>query len=163
MASAEDKIDLLLKEVKALQIGQLKAAEKMETVHSKIEGLNTWSVDAEKFFAGLSNDIADLKSRIAALEAIPIAPSKVPLREEGGRANGHHGETNHQGDDVGNHLPHPTLVKGEQQPPILARFTFDQSDNTGRKRFHNSFRSEPRDFKLPKLDFPKFNGDNPRV
>ncbi|CAO2189278.1 unnamed protein product [Urochloa humidicola] len=163
MASGEDKIDLLLKEVKALQIGQLKAAEKMETVHNKIEGLNTWSVDAKKFSTGLSNDIADLKSRIAALEAIPTAPPKVPLREEGGRASGHRENTNNQGDDVGNQLPHTTLVKGEHKLPSSARYTFDQFDSGERKGFHNSSRSDPRDFKLPKLDFPKFNGDNPRV
>ncbi|CAN6360906.1 unnamed protein product [Urochloa humidicola] len=163
MASAEDKIDLLLKEVKSLQIGQLKAAEKMETVHSKLEGLNTWSVDADKFSTGLSKDIEDLKSRIMALEAIQSAPQQVPPREEEGRANGHSVKHHHQGVDVGNHLAHPTLVKGEQQILNSARFTFDQPESSDRKGFQISNYHEPRDLKLPKLDFPKFSGDNPRV
>ena len=61
MSTTEDKRDLLLIEVRSRQAEQLKL---LTTVNS-----NTWSIDADKFFAELSNSVKDLGSCIEGLEA----------------------------------------------------------------------------------------------
>jgi len=67
MATAEDKLDLLLLEVKALQAGQLKLV-------NTVDAINTWSVDADKIAAQLSDSVKDLTSRMEALEAATAPP-----------------------------------------------------------------------------------------
>jgi exonuclease VII small subunit len=59
MANVEEKLDLLISEVKSLQIGQL-------TLTTTV---NAWSDGAERFSAGLNKEIESLTSRIKALEA----------------------------------------------------------------------------------------------
>jgi hypothetical protein len=55
MTMAEEKLDLLVNEVKALQEGQLEIA-------TTVKGLHTWSFDADRFSVGLSKEIASLTS-----------------------------------------------------------------------------------------------------
>jgi prefoldin subunit 5 len=62
MANVEEKLDLLISEVKSLQIGQL-------TLTTTVNALNAWSDGAERFSAGLNKEIESLTSRIKALEA----------------------------------------------------------------------------------------------
>ena len=81
MATVEEKLDLLLSKVKALQAGQLKLVTTMDAI-------NTWSIDADKISVELTKSVQDLTSRMEALE-VDTAPPQAPPREEGGRANGH--------------------------------------------------------------------------
>lgn len=80
MTTAEEKLDLVITEVKALQIGQL-------DLISKVNAINNWSINAEQFSIELNKFMTDLTSCITALEAITSkAPPKALPREEEGRA-----------------------------------------------------------------------------
>jgi hypothetical protein len=112
MANVEEKLVLLISEVKALQIGQL-------TITTSVNTLNAWSDGADKFSAGLNKEIESLTSRIKALEAATsAAPPPVPPREEEGRANGHGKRPLPQGADFGFPTPGHTLVKGNFCNPL---------------------------------------------
>ncbi|KAF8711284.1 hypothetical protein HU200_029305 [Digitaria exilis] len=118
MTTAEEKIEWLIDEVKALQGGQVKIA-------TSVEAISTWSVNAEKISGELSKEIQKLTSRIAALETIaPTAQESAPAREEEGRAKGHRVLPQHQGDDA--RLPnlHRTLVRGEKPREDLESYCY---------------------------------------
>nr|TKW16448.1 hypothetical protein SEVIR_5G300350v2 [Setaria viridis]TKW16449.1 hypothetical protein SEVIR_5G300350v2 [Setaria viridis] len=105
MASIEEKIDLLIQEVKKLQLEQVKLI-------TKVDAINTWSIPAEKTASDLRNSIKTLTSRMAAFEAATSAPPpQAPSREEEERAIGHHYEKSYQGADLGSSKPDPTLIK----------------------------------------------------
>jgi hypothetical protein len=112
----------------------------------------------------LKYDIQDLKSRMVALETLSATiHHKVPVREEEGRAKGHGMDNNLQGAE-GGVLPPLTLGKGEYKPLKTAPFTEipESSNARGCSAYHHS-PYEPRDYKLPKVDFPKFDGEHPHV
>ncbi|CAN6344408.1 unnamed protein product [Urochloa humidicola] len=150
MSSTEEKIDVLLKEVKNLTVGQLKLTETVESINKR-------SSTTDKVARDLGEEIRNLTSR---LEALSSTSSKVPPHEEEGRASGHRIETPLQGADDGIHLPHPILGKGENQSPKHSFTNFDRNESGGRR---SEFGLNPREPKLPEIDFPKFSGDNPRV
>ncbi|CAO2192172.1 unnamed protein product [Urochloa humidicola] len=154
MSSAEAKIDLVLSEMKTLQANQLKLTTTVESLHSK-------SDSTDKIAADLSEEVKNLTARIAALEAVTSASTQAPLREEEGRANGHCVEKFHQGADPRSSTSDPTLVKGENSLRQL-KFDLDPSYTSDRK-VESGRNSEHREFKLPKVDFPKFNGEHPRL
>jgi outer membrane murein-binding lipoprotein Lpp len=78
MTTAEEKLDLLLTEVKALQAGQLKLA-------NTVDAINTWSIAADKIAANLNKSIINLTSHMKALEeATSASPPPAPPREEEG-------------------------------------------------------------------------------
>ena len=62
MTTTEEKLDLLLAEVKFLQPGLLKLV-------TTIDITNTWSIDTDKISTELNHSIKDLTSRIEVLEA----------------------------------------------------------------------------------------------
>jgi hypothetical protein len=182
MATVEEKLDFFLKEMKAVQANQLK-------VTSAVGDLTSWSKGADLLAMELHDDIQDLKSRMQRLEAISSAPPhSAPPREEEGRAKGHRVETSHQGADAGALDPHHTLVTGENLKPKPC-FPFDIPESSHKKihlgvvpyvvnlehddrqihSYHNSpkedssYHHQPKDYKLPKLNFPVFTGEHPRV
>jgi hypothetical protein len=179
MATVEEKLDFLLKEVKAVQANQIKV----------MGVLTAWSKGADLLATELHDDIQDLKSRMQRLEAISTAPTfSAPPREEEGRAKCHRVETSHQGADAEALDPHHTLVTGEtlKQKPFLQ---FDIPESSHKKvqfgtvpcvmnlehddRKYTSYHNNPKeqsyhhnqtkDYKLPKLNFPVFTGEHPRV
>jgi hypothetical protein len=152
MATAEEKIDLLVNEVKALQEGQLEIA-------TTVKGLHTWSLDADRFSVGLSKEIASLTSRMRALEAATASP-KVPPREEEGRASGHRDPTSHQGFDVSS-ASHHTLVKGKINNSHIP-YPLDDQDMGLKHEYGHNYSSQ-KEYRLPKTDFPRFDGEHPRI
>jgi hypothetical protein len=134
----------------------------------------------------LHNDIQDLKSRMKQLESISSAPLHKAPKEEG-RAKGHCVPMSYQGADGGVLDPHHTLVTGETpKPKSFHPFDIPESSNMkvhfgvvpyvvnvdqdDRKypAYHNSPKEcasyhQPRDYKLPKLNFLVFTGEHPRV
>ncbi|CAN6380732.1 unnamed protein product [Urochloa humidicola] len=163
MASTEEKLERLIDEIKSIQMVQIKTTERVEAIHTRVEGIHKWSLEADHLASGLTKDINDLKSCMKTFDEFFKSTPKVPPRKEDGRASGHHVETNHQGADVGTHLPHHALVKGE---PTISNsgFQFLEAPESS-DRHVNSVANQygHKDLKLPKLDFPKFHGDNPRV
>jgi len=154
MTTAEEKLDLLVTEVKSLQAGQLKLL-------TTVDSLNKWSITADAITTDLGTTMKDLMSRIEALEAAtsPASPHAPPCEEEG-RAHGHRVVTQYQGNDGRNSSLHHALVKGEHQPHLVSR-TLDFPESSHRR--DSDHFSHNRDYKLPKLDFPKFDGSHPRV
>jgi len=103
----------------------------------------------------------NLTLRIEALEAAtPTAPPQAPPREEGGRANGHRVVPQYQGADGKNSSLHHTLVKGEQHLHNSSR-VLDFPESSHRRDYDGSF--QHKDYKLPRLYFPKFDGSHPRI
>lgn len=101
MTTAEEKLDLVITEVKALQSSQLKLT-------STVNSLDTWSDNADKFSARLSKEIKDPTLRMKALEATTsTALPQAPPREEEGRASSHRVDIHHQGDGVSDSPLHP--------------------------------------------------------
>jgi hypothetical protein len=127
MSTTEDKRDLLLTEVRSLQAEQLKL---LTTVNS-----NTWSIDADKFFAEHSNSVKDLGSRIEVLEAATTTALPLsPVVRESGRANGHHIVPHYQGAHERNSYLHHTLVKGESQRHVLHIAVVNEPESSDRKQ-----------------------------
>ncbi|CAN6236915.1 unnamed protein product [Urochloa humidicola] len=155
MATAEEKVEAILKEVKNLTVGQIKITTTVDDLHRR-------SVEAEKISADLAAELKSLMSRLEALEALSSMTShQAPSREEEGRAKGHGDATNNQGTSEGAVTTQNALVKGEHaNPKFNSSASFDHTEENGRR---SQYTSHPREFKLPKLDFPKFTGENPRV
>jgi hypothetical protein len=83
MATVEEKVDVILKQVKEIQVEQIKH-------YSKLEHVTMWSDKAERTAGEIQYTIKDLTSRITTLEALTsTAFNEVPLREEEGRAHSH--------------------------------------------------------------------------
>jgi hypothetical protein len=181
MSTVEEKLDFLLKEMKVVQANQIK-------VTIVVGDLTLWSKGADTLATELHNDIQDLKSRMKQLEPISSAPlHKAPSREEEGWAKGHRVESSYQGVDAGALDPHHTLVTGETpKPKSFHHFDLPESSNKkvhfgvvpyvvnvdqdDRKysAYQNSPKEfapyhQPKDYKLPKLIFPVFTGEHPRV
>jgi hypothetical protein len=97
-----------------------------------------------------------------ALEKLSATP-KVPPREEEGRANSHNTNNVIQGDG-GLVLPPLALGKGEDQT-IKTAFSTElaESSNTRGYSSYHQPHHEPREFKLPKIDFPKFEGEHTQL
>ncbi|CAN6297822.1 unnamed protein product [Urochloa humidicola] len=154
MSTVEEKLDVVINEVKTLQIDQLKLT-------TKVDGINTWTLKATKTSEELSDTIQSLTSRIATLESISASSStKAPWREEEGRANGHCDDQLHQGVDPGSLTLDSALVKGEQQQlkPIISDIELPEANWR-----HRNMGNSHSDYKLPKIDFPKFTGEHPRL
>ncbi|RLN34410.1 uncharacterized protein C2845_PM03G18270 [Panicum miliaceum] len=155
MSTAEEKLDRLLTEVKALKSGQLKLVTTVDT-------FNTRSVNSDKLATELSDSVKNLTSRIEALEtATTTAPPQAPPREEEGRANGHRVVPHYQGADGKNSFLHHTLVKGESPTHKLHTALVDEPESSDRK--HGTYHQHHREYKSPKIDFPKFNGEHPKI
>ncbi|CAN6299958.1 unnamed protein product [Urochloa humidicola] len=154
MATVEEKVEALLKKVKNLTIGQLKLTTTVDDLHHR-------TVDAAKISTDLAEEIKSLTSRLEVLEALSTTASpQAPPREEEGRAKGHGDMTNHQGTSAGALVTQNALVKGEHsKSQFTSGASFDLVDEPQRKSYHQNLK----EFKLPKLDFPKFTGENPRV
>lgn len=158
MSTEEEKIDLLITEVKALQVGQLKLT-------TTVDAINKWSINAEQMSVELSKELASLTSRMAALEAVPVpAPKPTPSHGEDDQANGHRKTNVFQGGDVRFPKTHHTLGKGElPNPKSLITSSIDVPEFS---RFRDtSVNQTPfnQEYKLPKVDFPKFDGEHPQV
>ncbi|CAO2210630.1 unnamed protein product [Urochloa humidicola] len=156
MTTAESKIDLLLLEMKTIQANQLKLT-------TSVDALTSRSDNTDRIAADLGAEIKTLTSRIATLEAATASSSTAPPREEEERAHGHREELIHQGADLRLSTLDPTLVKGEHQFAKSNTIYTDLGDLGSRKPLHANLPYDSKDFKLPKIDFPKFSGDNPRV
>ncbi|CAO2166488.1 unnamed protein product [Urochloa humidicola] len=146
MATAKDKIEAVLKEVKNLTVGQLRMTEKVDDIHKR-------SVDNTKTSKEISDELKDLRSRLEALEALSKPPIQDLTRID----------TTTQEADGGTQLPHHSLTKGENQLSKLSKFHDDIPESSTRRQDFQTNHVHTREPKLPKLDFPKFTGENPRV
>lgn len=157
MASAEEKIDLLVKEVKNLQLEQVKLI-------TKVDAINTWSITAEKTTSDLRNTMKDLTSRMAPFEAATSAPPpQASSHEEEGRAVGHRYDKIHQGADPGSSMPDPTLVKSESHKPHYYQFETEIPKSSDRKFTFHASQPQSREYKLSRIDFPIFDEEHPKV
>jgi hypothetical protein len=83
MATTEEKLNAVLKEMKALQLSHAK-------VVTAVGDVATWTKAAEQISEEMHVEVQALTPRITALEALSIAEQpKAPPREEEGRAKGH--------------------------------------------------------------------------
>jgi predicted RNA-binding protein with EMAP domain len=88
----EERLDAILKEVKAIQVNQVRSA-------TTVGELTSWSKKADVMAAELKSDIQDLKSCMVALETLSTTPPKILPPEEEGWARGHLVDKKFQGGD----------------------------------------------------------------
>ena len=134
MATAEEKLDSLGAQMKSMLL--------------LMETFNRWRPEVDNFSNELTKEIRTLTSRVEALEA-NNAPPSAPKREEEGRAMGHGVVTSPQGAEGGTLiLTHP-LANG-QLPPSTSPVHYPTASTNPESR-------------LPKAQFPKFDGSHPKV
>jgi hypothetical protein len=131
--------------------------------YAKLHDVVHWKNTAQKAGSDIQDTIKNLTSRIAVLEALAQAPNSVPPHEEEGQANGHGMSTNLQGRESKGKSLDPTMLKGE--PPFSNKlFTAHDIPKASARQHSSSAQSyDPRQFKLPKIDFPRFEGEHPLV
>jgi len=145
MATAEEKLDALSGQMKSMLL--------------LMETFNRWRPGVDHFATELTNEVKTLTSRVEALEAhSPPAPPPAPSREEEGRAKGHGDATLPQGSDSGALIPQQPLAKGQYHSPLNPNIA-DPSHFGAMNAYHHY----PREVRLPKAIFPKFDGSHPKV
>jgi hypothetical protein len=171
----EEQLKQLAKDLKTIGVKQIKGTQHLKE-------LVEWKKTSSGTTADLQTSIDDLTSRIQALEATffrppPVVPPReeegltsriqaleatffrpppvVPPREEEGRAIGHGKDIIHQGVDPGSSAPGSTLVNGEHSYTKLSTAHTEIHDPGSRKPYSGC---TPKEFRLPKTEFPKFNG-----
>jgi len=154
----------------------------MQKILDKVTGLEAWKTSADASMSTLLSKADDTAARLQRLEVVPVPPP-VPIRqpphppppsagvnpfdlnlapnpaarpsasaEE--RPSGHRAAQQHRVDGggiLGSHPPRPVTGMNNSHPPRQLDF-MSESDS-------RSVRSGPK----PKLEFPKFNGHNPRL
>jgi hypothetical protein len=148
-----------------------KLTDTVTTVLDKVNIVDQWSKDADKPAGDLETVMLKLTSRVQALEQAPnTALPLVPSREEGGRASGHGTSSTYQGVLLGESSLQATLVKGEhkhsQSPPLVLHTDhhaskMSQFEDENRGHYHS--KGLTRDFRMPRIDFPKFEGEHPKI
>jgi hypothetical protein len=180
MTTVEEKLDFLLKEMKAVQANQLKVTT----------GGRSHLVEQGRRHIGDRTTPRHPRSQVAH-EAAGVhlvgSAAQGPAARGRGAGKGHRVESSYQGADGGALDPHPTLVTGETRKPQSFHH-FDVPESSNRKvhygavpyvvnvdqddrkysAYHNSPKEfapyhQPKDYKLPKLNCPVFTGEHPRV
>jgi hypothetical protein len=158
MATVEEQLKQLVADVKTIGVEQVKGNQDLK------EPIR-WKESTTRSSTDLQLSIDNLTSRIQALEATFFqAPPKVPSREGEGRAICHGKNINHQGVEPGTD-PDSTLVKGENPFPKTLHFSNDIQGSSSHQHYMlstNQHQYGPREYRLPKLDFPKFSGEHPK-
>jgi hypothetical protein len=102
---------------------------------------------------------------MVALETLSTTPRKIPLREEEGWAKSHGDDKKFQGVDSGNPFPNLTLGKGEYKTlKTTAYIEVPKGSGSKYPTFNpHPHQYGPKEFKLSKIDFPKFHMEYPQV
>lgn len=152
--------------------------------------LSKWTPTVDTALTAITKVVGSLTSRIEALEASSGAPPEAPPREEEVRAHGHRVEPNIQGNTIrtttvlgvplGNGESYSTKTNfqsyGRHAGTSGAKIEDTLYDDymrgmNGRNHVDLEGRNcdtgfNPRghkEFRLPKVDFPKFDGEHPKV
>lgn len=138
MKTAEAKMDAL--------------SAQMASMLKMMEGLTSWRPEAESMSIALSKDLQSLTSRVQALESPSSSDSPTALKREGeGRVVVDHCAARiPQGSDARTQVLHQPLANGQFNPNLPTEIPYYQHHH------HKEFR-------LPKAEFPKFDGSNPRI
>ena len=123
-----------------------------------METFNRWRPEVDQFAPELSKDVKQLTSRVEALETHP--QPHVPSREEEGRAKVLGVESTTQGLEKGPVVLHPPpLANG--QPTGINSHLIHIPDSSQYYNVHVPHHY-PKEIRLPKAVFPKFDGANPK-
>jgi hypothetical protein len=152
MGEAEEEIETLGERV-------IELTTNINNLLGTMQGLEKWIPSVDAGIKDLRSTLEGIAARVTDLEARPQATSAMATP----MPDGHRGEEYHQGFDSGaNSVQDRTLVKSK---PIFRNspVNFDLWENS--KRGALGFQSGGRagNSRLPKSDFPKFDGDNPKL
>jgi hypothetical protein len=168
-------VDSVASSISKLTEGVGKLTDTVSVVLDKVTVVDRWRADADKYVVDLDMALQSLTSRVLALEQAPSqAPPAAPSREEEGRASGHHPQSSHQGAIGRTQFPHATLVTGEfKQTKIPTQklktdyFASELSQLHENQDRSHQYKGVPRDmareFRMPRIDFPRFTGEHPRL
>ncbi|BAH94861.1 Os10g0383200 [Oryza sativa Japonica Group] len=135
------------------RVGEL--ASNLNDLLGSLTKLETWIPSVDTGIQALNKAVEGIAARVTVLENSPAAASGMTTPTPIG-----HGETeNHQGDESKALAAQDRfLVKGKSRFPN-SPITFDIGESSVQNQSSNRFHG-PR---LPKSDFPKFDGDNPKL
>ncbi|WVZ71633.1 hypothetical protein U9M48_020200 [Paspalum notatum var. saurae] len=145
MATAEDKL------------GDL--GGKLDALLKLMEGFNRWRPSIDQAAVDMKHSLEALTARVEALESKPSSssPSTSVSSDQG---NLHQPTLSHQGNDKGVMTLGQPLVTGESLNSKVMRV--EVPHHTGFEDSKSALGFE-KEYRLPKVDFPKFDGEHPRV
>lgn len=147
MATVEEKLDGL--------------AAQMKSMLMLMETFNRWRPEVDHFASELSKEVRSLSSRVEALETkAPAAPPPVTRRDEDDLPKGHGDASLPQGSDAGTLIPQQPLAKGQYLGSTSQLVDLGDPSQCYHMHMHNPY---PREVRLPKATFPKFDGTHPKV
>uniref|UniRef100_A0A0A9D1W1 Reverse transcriptase domain-containing protein n=1 Tax=Arundo donax TaxID=35708 RepID=A0A0A9D1W1_ARUDO len=129
--------------------------KKLDLMLTMMDGFDSWRPTVDTAVANLDRATADLRSRVTALETSAPPPPSASLRDEEERATGHGVDPQLHGDSL-------KKPKGESQfTKIHTQYDYGESSRKGYPGMH-SYHSSSYLPRMPKTEFPKFDGDNPK-
>lgn len=135
-------------EAKAMKEQVTAVTASINNILGTMKGLESWMPTVSKGMEALRQSVDSVSARVVVLETTPsVTPSPPPPLQpslEMPQASGHRVEERHQGVMAGA-LTAPVHTLGKGEPPYLQQSRFS----------HEGAR-------MPKTDFPKFNGDDPK-
>jgi hypothetical protein len=146
-------------------------AESMKAMADSLKGLGAWMPTVDSSISTIQRSIEAMATRVAALEA-----TRLLEQDQTPRPHGRHLQQHTQGTDLdAPRAPDHALVKGKrhvQNTPVHFELGGDSGRNNPRmhdnSRMHDSGYSSystysDRSFsRMPKTNFPRFDGDNPK-
>lgn len=141
-------------------------AESLKAMNETLRGLSAWMPQVDTSITAIQKSIDAVASRVTALEAVRV---RSPDDDQMPRPNGHHQRNNTQGPDSDViRAPFHALVKGTKKIPHTP-VHFEMGEQSGKDSHldDSSYtnHSTHRDWnysRMPKTDFPRFDGENPK-
>lgn len=148
MAAAETELGDLSQKVVNL-------TSNLNNILGSLTKLETWIPAVDVGIQGLNNVVEEISARVTKLESMLATATFAAAQTPVGPDN----VENHQGNASKALVAHErTLVKGKSRLPI-SPVNFDLGEASVQSQF-SSRSSSPR---LPKTNFPRFDGDNPKL
>ena len=139
-------------------------ASSLKALTESLQGLGTWMPKVDTSITSILKSLDEVGNRVTALEA-----ARSSQADETPRLDGHRREHLHQGLDSGAiGAPGPALGRGKRTHSFTP-VQFELGDHSGKDHaFDDScytHQSAARDMsysRMPKTDFPRFDGENPK-
>jgi hypothetical protein len=130
-----------------------------------VSDLSSWTTKAEEISGEMQAVVKVLTSCIATLEsATSVETTNAPsLCDEEGSAKGNIEKLFHQGDGSMGKSLNSALVTGDKKILKVAFSEYNIPEHSCRKYLGFVHQHDSREYKLPKIDFRKFEGEHHRV
>lgn len=139
-------------------------AESLKAMNDSLKGLGSWMPKVDNSITTIQKSIEDMGARVAALEAVRSTIDDHTLRPDG-----HRHEHVHQGHGSdAPRVPDPSLVRGKRQfPHTPVHFHLGDQSTRDHELYDSAYtdthsHGDRNHSRMPKTDFPRFDGENPK-